>query len=147
MNSQQIERWSRSLATPERPAEAVPPSPRLDALARVPGAAASRRSVLGALVAAVLAPRLPTSHAVARQDATCPCPDPPCFLRAWGRDPNAGGQFRLPFGVAVAPDGTVYLADTLNHRIQYFDDAGTFLGMWGSEGSGPGNSVAHPPWR
>jgi tripartite motif-containing protein 71 len=142
MNNHRIESRSRSLVTPERPADTVPPSPRIDIVARVLGAPASRRSVLGTLLAVLLASRLPRVGTAARQEVVCPCPSPPCFLRAWGQGPNAGGQFHLPFGVAVAPDGTVYVADTLNHRIQYFDDAGTFLGMWGSEGRGTGQFVA-----
>jgi len=71
------------------------------------------------------------------------------FLRAWGSycemesghgcaDPDGNGplqmgdgQFREPWGIAVAPDGRVYVADTWNHRIQVFDAAGTFLTGWG----------------
>jgi DNA-binding beta-propeller fold protein YncE len=40
--------------------------------------------------------------------------------------------------VAVAPDGTVYVLDAGNNRIQTFDASGTFLGTWGSPGSGEG---------
>jgi DNA-binding beta-propeller fold protein YncE len=41
--------------------------------------------------------------------------------------------------LAVAPWGDVYVAETYyNHRIHYFTGSGSFLGRWGSEGSGPG---------
>jgi hypothetical protein len=61
-------------------------------------------------------------------------------LSVWGRfaDLSAGeapgGTFNEPWGVAVAPDGTVYVADTWNHRIQHFTQAGEFLNMFGHFG-------------
>lgn len=59
---------------------------------------------------------------------------------AWGSfaavdpGPAPGGTFNEPWGIAVAPDGTVYVADTWNHRVQHFTADGRFLGMWGTFG-------------
>lgn len=44
------------------------------------------------------------------------------------------GQFNAPRGIAFAPDGSLYVADSRNHRIQHFNAQGEFLGMWGSFG-------------
>jgi len=58
-------------------------------------------------------------------------------LQVWGSfaDANAGeapaGTFNEPWGVAVAPDGAVYVADTWNNRIQQFTPDGQFVRMWG----------------
>ena len=42
------------------------------------------------------------------------------LLTKWGTSGTGDGQFYWPWGVAVAPDGSVYVADTFNHRIQKF---------------------------
>jgi uncharacterized protein (TIGR03663 family) len=44
------------------------------------------------------------------------------------------GQFQEPWGIAVAEDGRIYVADTWNHRVQVFDSDGTFLNKWGAYG-------------
>ena len=50
------------------------------------------------------------------------------------------GQFREPWGVAVAADGTIFVADTWNGRIQAFDRAGNFLHKWGVFGTVSGEN-------
>ena len=58
------------------------------------------------------------------------------FLNAFGGYGNVmdgevpGGLMNEPWGVAVGPDGNVYVADTWNHRIQVFTPDGQFLRMW-----------------
>lgn len=62
------------------------------------------------------------------------------FIRSWGsyatvESGNApGGTFNEPWGIAVGPDGSVYVADTWNHRIQKFSATGEFITMWGMPG-------------
>jgi DNA-binding beta-propeller fold protein YncE len=67
------------------------------------------------------------------------------FLRQWGStcrlDSGEGcigdgrGQFNEPWGIAVGPDGSVYVSDTWNGRVQKFDDQGNFVAMYGQFGS------------
>ncbi len=67
------------------------------------------------------------------------------FLRQWGSlcklDTGEGcvaggdGQFNEPWGIAVGQDGSVYVADTWNHRIQRFTNEGQFVTKWGTFGS------------
>ena len=48
------------------------------------------------------------------------------------------GEFKSPGGVTVDSSGNVYVADTVNHRIQKLDSDGFFLAKWGGSGTGNG---------
>jgi DNA-binding beta-propeller fold protein YncE len=55
------------------------------------------------------------------------------------RAPDAG--LNLPVAVAVSPDGSLYIADTGNHRVRKIDAAGAMItvagdGIWGYRGDG-----------
>ena len=68
----------------------------------------------------------------------------------WGSEGTGNGEFRCPRGVATLSDPfsgnwRVYVADGSNHRIQYFTPAGSYLGKWGSYGSGNGQSMVIVP--
>jgi sugar lactone lactonase YvrE len=40
------------------------------------------------------------------------------LLHVWGHAGPYAGQFHHPGGIAVAPNGTIYVSDTENHRVQ-----------------------------
>jgi tripartite motif-containing protein 71 len=60
----------------------------------------------------------------------------------WGSRGSDDGEFIDPAGIAVALDGTVYVVDSSNYRIQYFTSNGSFLGKWGSKGEEAGEFVS-----
>jgi uncharacterized protein (TIGR03663 family) len=47
-----------------------------------------------------------------------------------------GGTFNEPWDVAAGPDGSVYVSDTWNHRVQKFTADGQFIKTWGYFGQG-----------
>ena len=65
-------------------------------------------------------------------------------LLSWGSPGADPGQFNAPKGIAIGPDGSVYVADGGNHRIQRFDATGKLILAWGSRGQGDGQF--NEPW-
>jgi DNA-binding beta-propeller fold protein YncE len=89
------------------------------------------------------------------------------FVRMWGKGVNGGGdaetctagcsvglegdragEFSNPAGVAVGPDGSIYVADSGNLRIQQFTADGQFVRAWGQDvvvGGSTGFEICEPP--
>ncbi len=65
-------------------------------------------------------------------------------LQASGVLNGANGEFNGPKNLAFAPDGSMYVLDTNNHRVQKFDAARNFVKEWGSQGAAPGQF--NEPW-
>jgi DNA-binding beta-propeller fold protein YncE len=60
------------------------------------------------------------------------------LLQTWTSLGTDAGKFKEPRDIAIAPNGSVYVADTDNNRIQQFDADGNFIRMWGHFGSEDG---------
>jgi NHL repeat len=69
------------------------------------------------------------------------------YLESWGTPGKGDGQFDFSdhqptadgFGaIAFAPDGTIFVSDVGNHRVQKFTKDRKFVKAWGSFGSGDG---------
>jgi hypothetical protein len=60
------------------------------------------------------------------------------FETSWGQAGSADGQFNGARYLAVGPDGSVYVSDVGNNRVQKFTADGAFVLAWGSAGQGPG---------
>jgi predicted membrane-bound mannosyltransferase/sugar lactone lactonase YvrE len=77
------------------------------------------------------------------------------FLNQWGtksgndiNNPNPSAPpstFSEPWGVAVGPDGSVYVTDTWNYRIQKFTAEGKFIKMWSTFSQGGQQETFYGP--
>ena len=52
------------------------------------------------------------------------------LLHSWGAPGGGPGEFHVPHGIAIDRQGTVYVADRENSRIQLFTPDGQFLSEW-----------------
>jgi DNA-binding beta-propeller fold protein YncE len=52
------------------------------------------------------------------------------FLREWGREGAAPGEFDVQHGIAIDSNGRIFVADRSNNRIQIFDQDGNFPLEW-----------------
>ncbi len=52
------------------------------------------------------------------------------LLFSWGEPGSGPGQFRLVHGVCVGADGTVFVGDRMNSRVQLFTPDGKYLDQW-----------------
>ncbi len=57
----------------------------------------------------------------------------------WENRGGEPGEFRYPFAAAVGPDGTLFVADQMNFRVQAFDRRGDFVRQFGRLGDTPGS--------
>jgi uncharacterized protein (TIGR03663 family) len=83
-------------------------------------------------------------------------------IQTWGSRADisqgtaSGGTFNEPWGIAIGPEGSLFVSDTWNHRIQKFSSNGRFITMWGFFGQsadgpdafyGPRGLVVDPDGR
>jgi DNA-binding beta-propeller fold protein YncE len=62
----------------------------------------------------------------------------------WGQSGDGPGQLKSPSGIVYAPDGTLWVVNTLNNRVQNFTREGRFIrGFAPGKGAAPGQ-LDHP---
>jgi NHL repeat-containing protein len=65
-------------------------------------------------------------------------------LLSFGAFGEAAGQMGRSGGLAIGPNGSIFLADTDNHRVDVFSPEGTFIRAFGKEVSLAGADVCTP---
>jgi sugar lactone lactonase YvrE len=65
----------------------------------------------------------------------------PSFHSLIGGTRPANGGFNGAFDVAYGPDGSIYVTDWFNHRIQKFTAGGVFVDDWGGYGTPNGSFI------
>ncbi len=102
--------------------------------------ALSRRTALAGFGAGALGMALNVrgigAFAQTPSPATTPLASPVEFL--WESTGDPDNPLGNPSHLAIAPDGSIWVADGDNHRIQIFAPDGSFLETWGTSGSGEG---------
>jgi DNA-binding beta-propeller fold protein YncE len=63
------------------------------------------------------------------------------FIKAWGKEGTAPGEFNVPHGLAFDSAGRLFVADRANSRIQIFDQDGKFLQEWKQFGRPSGIAI------
>jgi streptogramin lyase len=63
---------------------------------------------------------------------------PPAYISTFGYFGTGNGQLNQPAGIARAADGSFWIADADNNRVQHFSAAGAYLGKFGALGTGNG---------
>ena len=64
------------------------------------------------------------------------------YIGGPGKPPvRENGKFFGPTNVTIDREGNIYVADTLNYRIQVFDPTGKFIRAFGAQGDRPGEFI------
>ena len=92
-------------------------------------------------------PSLETVTTIDPYEAKMISRQPDYFISKGG---SAAGDLNEPRGIHIAQDGTIFVADSNNNRIQQFSQTGELLNVWGVyanilEGAAPGGTL-NKPW-
>ena len=66
------------------------------------------------------------------------------YITQWGKKGTANGDFNFPQGIAFAPDGTLYVSDSTNGRIEQFSIGSNSIGTWMANYGQPGKASQGP---
>jgi RHS repeat-associated protein len=86
----------------------------------------------------------PTTGLPTRQQIACEagCKSGATYTSVFGGTGTGNGQFSHPSDVVVAPNGSLWVVDEGNNRVEQFSPTGTFIRAVGSTGSGNGQLKA-----
>ena len=57
-------------------------------------------------------------------------------LKHFGSEGSGSGQFKGPRGIAIGPEGSIWVTDEGNDRVEEFNEKGEYAGQFGSRGRG-----------